>query len=105
MNFVAYPYTLTASLSYIIPEVGNGLFFQNIGTGYICKITQSYISKDDTLRQNSLSTVKVYVTLFSLSFSVAGNVLVKVECKAWAHNIKHDRRERIGLTHFQLLID
>jgi hypothetical protein len=105
MNFAACPYTLTASLSYVIPEVSDGLFFQNIGTEYTCKITQSYISKDDTLRQNSVSTVKVYVTLSSLFFSVAGNVIVKVECKAWAHNIKHDRRERIGLTQFQLLID
>jgi len=61
--------------------------------------------KDDTLRQNSVSTVEVYVTLFCLSFCVAGNVLVKVECKAWAHNIKHDRRDGIGLTRFQLLID
>jgi len=73
--------------------------------GTPAKHTQSYILKDDTLRQNSLSTFAVHVTLFSLSFSVAENVLVKVECKAWAHNIIHDRRERLGLTHFQLLID
>ena len=73
--------------------------------GTPAKHTQSYISKDDTLKQNSVSTFKVYVTLLSLSFSVAGNVLVKVECRAWAHNIKHDRRDRIGLTQFQLLID
>jgi hypothetical protein len=73
--------------------------------GTPAKHTQSYISKDDTLKQNSVSKVKVYATLFSVSFSVAGNVLVKVECKAWAHNIKHDRRDRIGLAQFQLLID
>lgn len=73
--------------------------------GTPAKHTQSYISKGDTLRRNSVSTAKVYVTLFSLFFSVAGNVLVKVECKAWAQNIRHDRRDGIGLTHFQLLID
>jgi len=73
--------------------------------GTPAKHTHSYISKDGTLRQNSLSTVTVHVTLFSLSFSVAENVVVKVECKAWAHNIVHDRRERLGLTQFQLLID
>ena len=105
MTFVACPHTLTASLSYIIPEVGDGLFFQNTGQGTPAKHIQSYISIDDTLRQNSVNTVKVYVTLFSLSFSVAGNVVVKVECKAWARNIKHDRRDRIGVVHFQLLID
>jgi hypothetical protein len=49
------------------------------------------------------AAVKVYITLFSLS--VAGNVLVKVECKAWAHNIRHDRRDQLGVTQFQLLID
>jgi len=105
MTFAACPYTLTASLSYIIPEVGDGLFFKILVQDTSAKHTQSYISKVGTLRQDSLSTVTVYLTLFSFSFSVAGNVLVKVECKAWAHNIVHDRRDQLGLTHFQLLID
>lgn len=37
--------------------------------------------------------------------NISRNVLVNVECKAWAHNIKHDRRDQIGLVHFELLID
>jgi len=32
-------------------------------------------------------------------------VLINVECKAWAGNIKHDRQERIGSVHFELMID
>jgi len=32
-------------------------------------------------------------------------VLINVECKAWAKNIKHDRQERIGSVHFELMID
>jgi len=32
-------------------------------------------------------------------------VLIAVECKAWAENIKHDRMERKGLAHFELMID
>ncbi|OQR76452.1 sodium/potassium-transporting ATPase subunit beta-2-like [Tropilaelaps mercedesae] len=32
-------------------------------------------------------------------------VLINVECKAWAGNIVHDRQERIGSVHFELMID
>lgn len=32
-------------------------------------------------------------------------VLINVECKAWAANIVHDRQERIGSVHFELMID
>lgn len=32
-------------------------------------------------------------------------VLISISCKAWAHNIKHDMMERLGLTHFELMID
>ncbi|KDR20642.1 sodium/potassium-transporting ATPase subunit beta-2-like [Zootermopsis nevadensis] len=32
-------------------------------------------------------------------------VLVNIECKAWAHNIRHDRAERRGSVHFELMID
>ncbi|PSN37801.1 Sodium/potassium-transporting ATPase subunit beta-2 [Blattella germanica] len=32
-------------------------------------------------------------------------VLVNVECKAWAGNIMHDRRDRVGMVHFELLVD
>ncbi|RZF31861.1 hypothetical protein LSTR_LSTR009508 [Laodelphax striatellus] len=32
-------------------------------------------------------------------------VLINVECKAWAKNIKHDRKEKLGTVHFELMID
>lgn len=32
-------------------------------------------------------------------------VLINIECKAWAHNIKHDRHERLGSVHFELMLD
>nr|CAD7206270.1 unnamed protein product [Timema douglasi]CAD7268383.1 unnamed protein product [Timema shepardi] len=32
-------------------------------------------------------------------------VLINIECKAWAHNIHHDRAERRGSVHFELMID
>ncbi|XP_060518779.1 sodium/potassium-transporting ATPase subunit beta-2 [Cylas formicarius] len=35
----------------------------------------------------------------------ARNVLINIECKAWAKNIIHDRAERRGSVHFELLVD
>lgn len=32
-------------------------------------------------------------------------IIINVECKAWAKNIKHDRADRIGSVHFELMID
>lgn len=32
-------------------------------------------------------------------------IIINIECKAWAHNIKHDRKDRIGSVHFELMID
>ncbi|XP_065343929.1 sodium/potassium-transporting ATPase subunit beta-2-like isoform X1 [Cloeon dipterum] len=32
-------------------------------------------------------------------------VLINIECKAWAKNIKHDRADRLGSVHFELMID
>lgn len=34
-----------------------------------------------------------------------GGTIINIECKAWAKNIKHDRHDRIGSVHFELLID
>jgi len=33
------------------------------------------------------------------------NVLIQVECKAWAKNIKPDRQQRLGSVHFELMVD
>ena len=32
-------------------------------------------------------------------------VLINIECKAWAKNIRHDRGNRLGLVHFEMLKD
>jgi len=32
-------------------------------------------------------------------------VMIAIECKAWAENIEHDRMERKGSAHFELMID
>ncbi|KAG8180111.1 hypothetical protein JTE90_027890 [Oedothorax gibbosus] len=32
-------------------------------------------------------------------------VLINIECKAWARNIKHNRKDRLGSVHFELLVD
>lgn len=36
---------------------------------------------------------------------VKAGVLINIECKAWAKNIKHDRKERRGSVHFELMVD
>ncbi|XP_071531623.1 sodium/potassium-transporting ATPase subunit beta-like isoform X2 [Panulirus ornatus] len=35
----------------------------------------------------------------------SSNVLINIECRAWAKNINHDRQRRLGLVHFELLKD
>ncbi|GBN41707.1 Sodium/potassium-transporting ATPase subunit beta [Araneus ventricosus] len=32
-------------------------------------------------------------------------VLINIECKAWAANIRHDRTDRLGSVHFELMVD
>ncbi|XP_031636259.1 sodium/potassium-transporting ATPase subunit beta-2-like isoform X2 [Contarinia nasturtii] len=32
-------------------------------------------------------------------------IIINIECKAWAYNIKHDRKDRTGSVHFELMID
>jgi len=33
------------------------------------------------------------------------NVLIQIECKAWAKNIEPDRQQRLGSVHFELMLD
>ena len=37
--------------------------------------------------------------------AVSGGVLLNIECKAWAKNIHHDRKERRGSVHLELMVD
>ncbi|XP_034936760.1 sodium/potassium-transporting ATPase subunit beta-2-like [Chelonus insularis] len=33
------------------------------------------------------------------------NEIISVECRAWAKNIKHDKKDKLGMVHFEILID
>lgn len=46
-----------------------------------------------------------YTYIYILHSFLAGGIIINVECKAWAYNIKHDRKERTGSVHFELMID
>ena len=35
----------------------------------------------------------------------AEGVLISISCKAWAKNIEHETQDRVGLTHFEIMID
>ena len=39
-----------------------------------------------------------------LNFNALDGVMIAVECRAWADNIKHDRMERRGLAHFEVIL-
>ncbi|KAF7989745.1 hypothetical protein HCN44_008419 [Aphidius gifuensis] len=32
-------------------------------------------------------------------------ILINIECKAWAKNIRHNRHEKVGSVHFEILVD
>jgi len=49
------------------------------------------------------SSTLVCVNLSTWLFSAG--ILINIECKAWARNIVHDRQERVGMVHFELMID
>ena len=57
------------------------------------------------MRPISFSIRNNYILSLDLYFLFAEGVLISISCKAWAHNIKHDMMERLGLTHFELMID
>lgn len=38
-------------------------------------------------------------------FLILAGVLINIECKAWAQNIVHDRTDRRGSVHFELMVD
>jgi len=36
---------------------------------------------------------------------IPGGRLIAISCKAWAKNINHETMDRMGLAHFELMID
>ncbi|XP_045511177.1 sodium/potassium-transporting ATPase subunit beta-2-like [Colias croceus] len=37
--------------------------------------------------------------------SPATGIVINIECRAWARNIKYDRKEKLGVVHFELMIE
>ena len=55
----------------------------------------------------SLQILKVRIFYFLFSSStfliILEGVMIAIECKAWAENIEHDRTERRGIAHFEVI--
>lgn len=51
------------------------------------------------------NTVNIFFEHIFVFVIVSGGIVINIECKAWAKNIKHNRQDRIGSVHFELLID
>lgn len=50
------------------------------------------------------SVKEINICVFVVVY-ISGGIIINIECKAWARNIIHDRKERLGSVHFELLID
>jgi len=68
-----------------------------------------YIPENQSIRANYFpySKQKGYQSPFVMIQFEKPNrgVLINIECKAWAKNIRYDRMEREGSVHFELLVD
>jgi hypothetical protein len=47
----------------------------------------------------------LFYALYVSARLLSAGILINIECKAWARNIIHDRQERVGMVHFELMID
>lgn len=56
-------------------------------------------------RQSRVSRGDKFSWRQQLNFLLSAGVLINIECKAWAKNIEHDRQDRRGSVHFELMID
>jgi hypothetical protein len=71
--------------------------YQQPDTISVQSIPNTYVR----LMENSLTLVCVNLSTWLFS----AGILINIECKAWARNIVHDRQERVGMVHFELMID
>lgn len=67
------------------------------------KINKCYVVKNFQMYHIQL-TNRRYRIINVFCFFSAG-ILINIECKAWAKNIHHDRHDRLGSVHFELMID
>ncbi|GBP78456.1 hypothetical protein EVAR_52261_1 [Eumeta japonica] len=52
----------------------------------------------------ALSDFHLFRSLQNFWVLLAG-ILINIECRAWAQNIKYDKKERIGTIHFELMVE
>lgn len=53
----------------------------------------------------SIENSSTLVCVNQSTWLLSAGILINIECKAWARNIVHDRQERVGMVHFELMID
>lgn len=71
--------------------------YQQPDTIIVQSIPKSYVRSMEN--SSTLVCVNLSIWLFS------AGILINIECKAWARNIVHNRQERVGMVHFELMID
>lgn len=78
--------------------------YQN-SEGYLSPLVAVHFQRPK--REYSIwQAIVIHMTFMIISISyLLGGIIINVECKAWARNIHHDRKERIGSVHYELLID
>lgn len=74
--------------------------YQN-SEGYLSPLVAVHFQRPK--RKSSLISSILIILL--KKYSPLGGIIINVECKAWARNIIHDRKDRIGSVHYELLID
>ena len=92
-------------ISYI-PELGfPGYFFpfQN-QKGYMPPLMAINFERPKCKKLQNISHNMMISNNYNLMTILAG-VLINIECKAWALNIQHDRADRRGSVHFELMVD
>lgn len=73
--------------------------------------TKGYLQPLVAVEFNSITSKFIFKLSYKISnnkqsfMKISGGVLINIECKAWAKNIKHDRADRRGSVHFELMID
>lgn len=58
-----------------------------------------------TINKNLSDDIRYFVMKYLILFYFLAGIVINIECKAWAKNIKHSRADRTGSVHFELLID
>lgn len=60
----------------------------------------------DTIQSEHVATSKLDFIFWNIiCFAFAEGVIVNIECKAWAKNIVHDRTDRRGSVHLEIMVD